>query len=102
MKSLVGLFATIIVISSLSVVPAMLIRLLIDEAIPDANIEQLTILGIAMVLVPLVNALVGVLQRWLSSKVGEGIIFDLRRELYGHLQRMSFRNLRPGRITERR
>jgi ATP-binding cassette subfamily B protein len=44
-----------------------------------------------MVAVPLVNALVGVLQRWLSSRVGEGIIFDLRRELYAHLQRMSLR-----------
>jgi len=41
--------------------------------------------------VPLVSALVGILQRWWSSRAGEGIIFDLRRELYGHLQRMSLR-----------
>ena len=44
-----------------------------------------------MVAVPLVNAVVGVVQRWLASRVGEGIIFDLRRELYAHLQRMSLR-----------
>ncbi|MGD2060340.1 MAG: ABC transporter ATP-binding protein [Acidimicrobiia bacterium] len=85
------MFATIIVISVLSVIPAMLIRLLIDEAIPNDDLRQLTVLGIAMVVVPLVIALVGVLQRWLSSKVGEGIIFDLRGELYAHLQRMSLR-----------
>ena len=88
---LVGLFGTIILISSLSVVPALLIRVLIDEAIPDANIGQLTSLGLAMVGVAFAIALVGVLQRWISSKVGEGIIFDLRRELYAHLQRMSLR-----------
>jgi ATP-binding cassette subfamily B protein len=88
---LVGLFVTIIAISSLSVVPALLIRILIDEAIPDENIRQLTALGLAMVGVAFANALVGVLQRWISSKVGEGIIFDLRRELYAHLQRMSLR-----------
>jgi len=88
---LVGILATIVVISSLSVVPALLIRLLIDEALPNADLRQLTYLGIGMVAVPLVNALVGVVQRWLSSRVGEGIIFDLRRELYAHLQRMSLR-----------
>lgn len=69
----------------------MLIRTLIDEAIPDADLRQLTFLGVGMILVPLVNAVVGVLQRWLSSRVGEGIIFDLRCELYAHLQRMSLR-----------
>jgi ATP-binding cassette subfamily B protein len=44
-----------------------------------------------MILVPLVNALIGVAQRWWSARVGEGIIFDLRRELFNHLQRMSLR-----------
>ncbi|HJQ78071.1 MAG TPA: ABC transporter ATP-binding protein [Acidimicrobiia bacterium] len=86
-----GILATIVVISSLSVVPAILIRTLLDEAIPNDDVSQLTVLGILMVAVPLVIAAVGVLQRWLSSKVGEGIIFDLRRELYTHLQRMSLR-----------
>lgn len=69
----------------------MLIRVLVDEAIPNKDMRQLTILGIAMIAVPLVNALVGVVQRWYSSRVGEGIIFDLRRELFAHLQRMSLR-----------
>jgi ATP-binding cassette subfamily B protein len=90
-RGLVGIFATILVISSLSVVPAILIRTLLDEALENQDVAQLTRLGIGMVLVPLVIAAVGIVQRWLSSKVGEGIIFDLRRELYAHLQRMSLR-----------
>jgi ATP-binding cassette subfamily B protein len=90
-NGLAAILVTILVISSLSVIPAMLIRALIDEALEDRDVRQLTILGIFMVTVPVVNALVGVLQRWLASKVGEGIIFDLRRELYAHLQRMSLR-----------
>lgn len=85
------MFATILVISSLSVVPALLIRVLVDQAIPDGNVGLLTLLGLGMVLVPLINALVGVAQRWFSSRVGEGIIFDLRCALYDHLQRMSLR-----------
>jgi ATP-binding cassette subfamily B protein len=87
----VGILATIVVISSLSVVPAILIRLLIDEAIAEEDFGLLTVLGLAMIAVPLVNAAVGVLQRWYSSRVGEGIIFDLRRQLFAHLQRMSLR-----------
>jgi ATP-binding cassette subfamily B protein len=44
-----------------------------------------------MVLVPLVNGLLGVAQRYASAAIGEGIIYDLRRALYAHLQRMSMR-----------
>lgn len=90
-RGLVGILATIIVISTFSVVPAILIRDLLDKALPNKDIGLLTLLGIGMVVVPLVNAVVGVVQRWLASRVGEGVIFDLRRELYAHLQRMSLR-----------
>jgi ATP-binding cassette, subfamily B, bacterial len=79
------------VISTVSVIPAILFRELLDVALPQRDVGYLTILGLAMVAVPLVNATVGIVQRWLSSRVGEGIIFDLRRQLYAHLQRMSLR-----------
>ncbi len=90
-SSLIGILVTIFIISGLGVVPAMLIRVLVDDAIPNEDIAQLTLLGAGMVLVPLISAVVGVGQRWWSSRVGEGIIFDLRRELFSHLQRMSLR-----------
>lgn len=88
---LAGILVTIILISSLSVVPAILIRELIDEALADDDVRYLTLLGLGMILVPLLNGVLGVGQRWLSARVGEGIIFDLRRELYSHLQSMSLR-----------
>lgn len=91
LRSLLGMLATIIVISTLSVVPAILIRLLVDEALPRGDLGLLAVLGVGMIMVPLVNAIVGVVQRWFSSRVGEGIIFDLRQELFAHLQRMSLR-----------
>ena len=88
---LAGVLATIFVISVLSVVPALLIRELIDSAIPDEDIGKLTLLGGGMIAVPLINAIVGSFQRWMSAKAGEGIIYDLRRGLYTHLQGMSLR-----------
>ncbi|HEX6148035.1 MAG TPA: ABC transporter ATP-binding protein [Acidimicrobiia bacterium] len=88
---LIGVLVTIVIISGLSVVPPILVRALVGDALPRKDIPLLTLLGVGMILVPLVNALVGVAQRWWSARVGEGIIFDLRRELFDHLQRMSLR-----------
>lgn len=89
--ALVGVVVTVLVVSGLGVVPPLLTRRLLDVAIPDGDLRLLTFLGLGMVAVPLLNSGVGLLQRWWASRVGEGIIFDLRRELYEHLQRMSLR-----------
>jgi len=90
-RYLLGVLVTVLVISALGVVPPILIRLVVDEAIPEADLGKLTLLGAGMIAVPVVNALVGVAQRWWSSRAGEGIIFDLRRQLFEHLQQMSLR-----------
>ena len=101
---LVGVLVTILVISGLSVVPSLLIRELVDRAIPEEDLGLLTLLGAGMIAVPLINAIVGAFQRWLSSRAGEGIIFDLRRRLYAHLQGMSLRfftSTRTGELISR-
>jgi ATP-binding cassette, subfamily B, bacterial len=103
-RQLTVVLATIVVISLLSLLPPLLMRSLIDTAIPDENLGFVTRLGLAMVAVPLLNGLLGVLQRWASAAVGEGIIFDLRCELFGHLQRMSlgfFTATRTGELMSR-
>ena len=88
---LAGVLVTILAVSSLSVVPSLLIRELVDRAIPEGDLGRLTLLGIGMVAAPLVTVAVGALQRWMSARAGEGIIYDLRRSLYTHLQGMSLR-----------
>ncbi len=97
-------FITIIFITAMTLVPPLLIRDLIDRAIPDEDLGRVTILGILMMTVPLVNGILGVLQRWASARAGEGIIFDLRRQLFSHLQGMSMRfftNTRTGELMSR-
>ena len=88
---LAGVLVTIFIISVLAVVPSLLIRELVDDAIPNEDLGRLTLLGAGMIAVPLINAVVGSIQRWMSAKAGEGIIYDLRRGLYTHLQGMSLR-----------
>ena len=95
---------TILIVTGLSVLPPLLMRSLLDGAIPAGDIGWVTRLGLAMVAVPLVSGAVGVLQRWASARIGEGIIFDLRRQLYEHLQRMSlgfFTSTRTGELMSR-
>jgi ATP-binding cassette subfamily B protein len=101
---LIIVIVTIVVITLLSLLPPLLMRTLIDTAIPTEDIRLVTILGIGMVFVPLVNGIVGVFQRRSTALMGEGIIYDLRRELYDHLQSMSlgfFTNTKTGELMSR-
>ncbi len=82
---------TMLVISLLSLVPPLIIRDFLDRALPDRDIARLNLLVLGMVAIPLINGLLGVVQRLASARIGEGIIFDLRRAIYAHLQRMSLR-----------
>ncbi len=101
---LILVLATIGIITLVSLLPPLLMRNLIDRAIPDKDIGRVTWLGLGMVAIPIVNGVVGVVQRWASARAGEGIIYDLRTGLYGHLQRMSlgfFTATRPGEMMSR-
>jgi ATP-binding cassette subfamily B protein len=96
--------ATILVISVLALAPPLIMRTLIDQAIPEEDLGLVTLLGVIMVAIPLVSGLLGVLQRWASAAVGEGIIFDLRNQLYEHVLGMSlgfFTGTRTGELMSR-
>ncbi len=69
----------------------LVVRQIINEAIPNQDIAQLNVLALVLVAIPVLGGLINVWQRQYSAKVGEGIIFDLRCTLYGHLQDMSLR-----------
>jgi ATP-binding cassette subfamily B protein len=103
-REMVIALVTIVIISLASLLPPLLVRDLIDKAIPLKNLGRVSVLGLGMVLVPIVNGGFGVLQRWASASIGEGIIFDLRCQLFSHLQRMSlgfFTATRTGELMSR-
>ena len=86
---IVVVLSTIVVISSLTAAQPLVIGSLIDDAIPDGDLGHVAWLGGALIAIAVANGAIGVAQRRASAAMGEGIIFDLRRQLYGHLQRMS-------------
>ncbi|HXV97513.1 MAG TPA: ABC transporter ATP-binding protein, partial [Anaerolineae bacterium] len=88
---IVGLLVTIFTITGLSLIPPLLYRDLIDQAIPNQDVARLNWLALGMIGIPLVNALIGLGQRYLSATIGESLIADLRNSLFNHMQRLSLR-----------
>ena len=85
------LLFTIMLISGLSLISPLLLRDLIDVAIPNVDYARLNWLALGMIGIPLLSGAIGVWQRHVNSQIGEGVIYDLRRSLYAHMQRMSLR-----------
>ncbi len=82
---------TIVTISLIELIPPLLFRDLIDNVLPTKDYTRLNWLALLLVGVPIISGLISVAQRYFSAQVGEGIIYDLRQEMYAHLQRMSIR-----------
>ncbi len=86
-----GLLTTIFAITGLSLVPPLLYRDLIDNAIVNGDVARLNWLAAGMIGIPLCSAAIGFGQRYLSATIGEGLIADLRNALFNHMQRMGLR-----------
>ena len=74
----------------LSAVPPLLLRALVDNALPPRHHSGSLVfwLALAGVGVAVISAIAGLASRYLSSRVGEGLIYDLRSSLFDHVQRM--------------
>lgn len=81
----------ILLTSLLDAALPLVVRDLINNALPQKDLARLNVLALALITIPLLGGLINVWQRQYSAKVGEGIIFDLRCALYDHMQRMSLR-----------
>lgn len=103
-SEVVVVLITIVAISLLELIPPLLYLDLIDNVIPNRDFQRLTLLALGMIGIPVLSGLIGVLQRYFSARAGEGIIFDLRQEMYAHLQQMSLRfftNTKSGEVISR-
>ena len=83
----VAIFAT----SLLGLINPILLKLLIDDAIPRLDFGRLNLYVGLMIVVPIVSGLVGIGQSYLNNVIGQSVMQDLRDALYDHLQRMPLR-----------
>jgi ATP-binding cassette subfamily B protein len=79
---------TIVVAAVINLAPPLLIRRIIDDALPTKDSAALSVLAGLMVVAAFADAALALLGRWYSSRIGEGLIFDLRVALFDHVQRM--------------
>jgi ATP-binding cassette subfamily B protein len=85
---LVGFLAIIVASAVIDLGPPLLFRQIIDVAIPEQNAALLTTLSLVVVAMAVMSAALSFGERYFSSKVGEGLIFDLRVRLFDHVQQM--------------
>ena len=90
-KALALMMLAIAVTALIGLIPPLLYRDLIDHVLPNRDVSRLNWLALGMIGIPVASGLIGVGQRYLSARIGEGVICDLRQSMYNHLQRMSLR-----------
>jgi len=96
--------ASILIAALAALVPPLVVRAILDDAIPDGDRGLIVILAAVAVLAALGDAALQILQRWCSARIGEGLIADLRTTLYDKVQRLPiafFTRTPTGSITAR-
>jgi len=89
-RRLIGGFLLITVVdAAMVVVTPLLVQRIVDDGILQDDRGLVVRLALGMAGVAVFSALLSVLAGWLSSRIGEGLIFDLRTRVFGHVQRQS-------------
>ena len=84
--------------------PPLFIKRIVDHAIPGRLTTELALLCGGMVLGPMLQGFLGVAHKYLAAWIGEQVMYDLRLELFAHVQRQSlafFANAKPGEVISR-
>ena len=90
-KQLILVLMAVVVSSILSIYPSILTGRIIDEGLIGRNLDQLIRLIVLSLLVMFGSNLIGVLESYLNAWIAQHITFDMRNEMFRHLQQMSHR-----------
>lgn len=96
--------AIIVATSIISMAQPFLVRAIIDDALPQQDVRLLALLAGGMVAVAATTSLLGVVQTWMSTEVGQRVMHTLRTQVFAHLQRQSmsfFTRTRGGEVQSR-
>ncbi len=85
----IGFLATVVVDAVLSVAQPLLLRRIVDEGISVGDATVVTVTALIVAAIAIVGAATGLVGRYLSSRIGEGLIFDLRSQVFTHVQEQS-------------
>jgi ATP-binding cassette subfamily B protein len=101
---IIGFIALVVISSALAVAPPLLFREIIDDGVLKGNRHLVVVLGITVAALAVLQAVIGMVQRWCSSTIGEGLIFDLRTRVFDHVVTMPlafFTRTQTGKLVSR-
>ena len=95
---------TSVLLAVLAVATPLLAGRAVDAIIKGRSYAEVLTIALVIAAIAVVEAGVGLLSRWLSASIGEGLILDLRRVVFEHVQRMPiafFTRTRTGALVSR-
>jgi ATP-binding cassette subfamily B protein len=87
-RQLIGFLITVILAAVAGAIPPLILRSLLDTAVPERDRTLVAVLAFAAVALAIASSALSLVQRWYSAKIGEGLIYDLRVALFDHVQRL--------------
>jgi ATP-binding cassette, subfamily B, bacterial len=102
--SVLGVVAIIVASSIVGLASPFLLRGVIDVALPDQDLHLLILLTAGMVAIAAVTSVLGVVQTWINTQMGQRVMHGLRTDVFAHLQRQSvafFTRTRTGEVQSR-
>ncbi|KAE8764908.1 ATP-binding cassette domain-containing protein [Georgenia thermotolerans] len=83
-------FLGLVVLAALMVVATpLLLQRIIDDGVATGDRRLVVVLAALVALVAVAEAVLTLLQRWFSARIGEGLIYDLRTDVFTHVQEQS-------------
>jgi ATP-binding cassette subfamily B protein len=80
---------TVVIDAFLVVATPLLLRQLIDDGVIPKNADLITRLAVIVGLLAIADAIMSIIGRWFSARIGEGLIYDLRSQVFKHVQKQS-------------
>jgi len=104
-RSLIAVFvALVVILAALAVAPPLLFREIIDQGVLQGDRRVVIIVSLILAGIAVLQAVLGLVQRWFSSTIGEGLIFDLRTQVFDHVIQMPvafFTRTQTGKLVSR-
>jgi ATP-binding cassette subfamily B protein len=104
-RFLIAVFVGLVVIlAALAVAPPLLFKEIIDHGVLQGNRRVVIIVSLILAGIAVLQAVLGMVQRWFSSTIGEGLIFDLRTQVFDHVIQMPvafFTRTQTGKLVSR-
>ena len=89
-KSVFALFLVCLVLDAvLTIATPLLLRELIDKGVIPKDRGVVTTMAVAVALLAIASAVINIIVRWISAKIGEGLIYDLRSQVFRHVLEQS-------------